>query len=67
MHLMKLLQNLTDTLETTQPLSEDNIIKLKDLYKQLQWKEEVLSGLDERILKSIMNDDKIVAETSLTE
>ena len=66
-HLTKLLQNLAEILEITQPLSEDNIVALKDLYEQLQRKEELLSGLDERILEATTNDDEIVAETSQTE
>jgi len=62
-HLTKLLQNLTDTLETTQPLSEDNIVSLKDLFEQLQQKEELLSGPDGRKLEATTNDDEIVVET----
>ena len=66
-HLTKMLQTLTELLDSEQPLNEDNLTALKDLRKQLQRKEELISGLDARILKGITSDDDIEVEILQTE
>ena len=68
MHLTKLLQTLTDILNEAQPpLSEDKIATLKDLYEQLERKQEFISNLDAKILESTTDDTEIETEVLQTE
>ena len=65
-HLSKLLQTLNETLnEVHSPLNEDQIATLKDLHDQLDRKQELISALDAKILKGIMEDTEIEAEVVL--
>ena len=67
-HLTKLLQTLTDILNEAQPpLSEDKIATLKDLYEQLERKQELISNLDAKILESTTDDTEIETEVLQTE
>jgi len=66
-HLKKLLQSADELFEATQPLSEDKVAALKDLYEQLQRKHEVISALDAKILDAIEGDEQIEAEVLQTE
>ena len=62
-----MLQSLGELLDKREPLSEDNIITLKDIHDLLKQKEEVISGLDTKILKGITDDDDIEMEILQTE
>jgi len=64
---MKLLQNLTETLNTAQLLNPDYIATLKDFHEQLQRKQELISGLDAKILETVTDDEEIEAEVLQTE
>ena len=67
-HLTKLLQSLTEILtNASQPPTDDNIASLKDLHEQLQRKQELISGLDAKILEATTNDEEIEAEVLQTE
>ena len=66
-HLTKMLQNLDEHLNKQEPLSKEDSATLKDIYDQLEWKEEVISRLDAKILKGITNDDDIEKEIVETE
>ena len=66
-HLTKMLQTLAELLDSEHPPNEDNLPALKDLHKQLQRKEELISGLDAKILEGITSDDDIEAKILQTE
>ena len=67
-HLTKLLQTLHETLsDMHSPLSEDQIATLKDLHDQLERKQELISGLDAKILEGITDNTEIEAEILQTE
>ena len=66
-HLTKLLQILTDTLNESHPLNEDAITTLKDLYEQLERKQELISNLDAKILEGTSDDSELEAEILQTE
>ena len=65
-HLTILLQSVTEILNNAQPLSEDNIATMRDLHEQLQRKQELISGLDAKILK-VTSEEEIEAEILHTE
>jgi len=66
-HLNKLLQSADELFDTTQHLSKDNVAALKDLHEQLQWKQEVISAVDVKVLDAIKSDEQIEAEVLQTE
>jgi len=59
---MKLLRTLTETLNDSQPTSEDTIATLKDLYDQLEMKQELISSLDAKILEGTTDYTEIETE-----
>ena len=63
---MILLQSLTEILNNEQPLRVDNIATIRDLHEQLQRKQELISGLDAKILKAT-SEEEIEAEILHTE
>ena len=65
-HLTILLQSVTEILNNAQPVSEDNIATMRDLHEQLQRKQELISGLDAKILKAT-NEEEIETEILHTE
>ena len=67
MHLTKMLQTVAELLNSEQSLNEDNLAALKDLREQIQPKEELILGLDARILKGITSYDDIGVEILQTE
>ena len=66
-HLKKLLQSVDECLVTSPPIAADQIATLRDLHKQLQRKENLITTLDTKILEALDNDDEIVAEVLQTE
>ncbi|XP_065897328.1 uncharacterized protein [Dysidea avara] len=44
------------------PLSNDNVVALRDLHEQLQRKQDLITALDAKILEATKGDDEILAE-----
>ena len=61
-HLTRLLQSLPEILIDAQELTDDNVATLKDLHEQLQRKQELISGLDAKILEATTDEEEIEAE-----
>ena len=66
-HLTKLLQSLPEILIYAQELTDDNVATLKDLHEQLQRRQELISGLDAKILEATKAEEEIEAEVLQTE
>ncbi|XP_065900135.1 uncharacterized protein [Dysidea avara] len=66
-HLTKLLQSLPEILINAQDLTDDSVATLKDLHEQLQRKQELISGLDAKILEATTDEEEIEAEVLQTE
>ena len=64
---MKLLQNVFEILNGAQPLSKGNTAPLKDLHKQLERKQELISSLDARILEATTDDSEIEVEADVSQ
>ena len=60
--MKKLLQSAKELLSSTEPLSNDNVVTLRDLHEQLQRKQDLITALDAKILEATKGDDEIVAE-----
>ena len=60
--MKKLLQFAEELLSSTQPLSNDNMVALRDLHEQLQRKQDLITALGVKILEATKGDDEIVAE-----
>jgi len=56
-HLKKLLQSVGELLSTTEPLSDDNVVTLRDLLEQLQRKQDLIAELDGKILEATEEED----------
>lgn len=54
-HLKKLLQSAEKLLATLQPLTKINVASLRDLHKQLQHKQDMISPLNTKVLEALGN------------
>ena len=66
-HLTKLLQSLHEILTDAQPLTYNNVGTLRDLYEQLQRKQQLISELDVKILEATTTEEEIEEEVLQSE
>ena len=67
MYLKKLLRSAEELLSTAEPLSNNNVVTLRDLHEQLQRKQDLITTLNLRILEASEGDDEIEAEVLQSE